>query len=161
MKTKLSSLLIIALLLMLTDNVSHADKPPLAADLIIINATVRTMNPSPPQAEAIAIQGNRIVAVGTSKEIRKLANERTRVIDARGRLVLPGFNDAHVHFMSGGFQLASVDLRNADSPQEFAERIRRFAEKLPSGRWITGGDWDHERWSDPKLPTKDLIDGVT
>src|SRR5437016_241522 len=63
--------------------------------------------------------------------------------------------------MSGGFQLSSVDLRDADSPQEFADRIRRFSEKLPAGRWITGGDWDHERWPGAKLPTKDLIDRFT
>ena len=68
------------------------------------------------------------------------------MIDARGQLVLPGFNDAHVHFLSGGFQLASVDLRDANTPEEFAQRIQAFAAKLPAGRWITGGDWDHERW---------------
>jgi len=83
------------------------------------------------------------------------------VIDAKGQLVLPGFNDAHVHFMSGGFQLSSVDLRDANTPEEFAERIRDFAAKLPAGRWITGGDWDHERWPDAKLPTKELIDRFT
>src|SRR5437870_10381701 len=76
-------------------------------------------------------------------------------------LVLPGFNDAHVHFMSGGFQLSSVDLRDANTPQEFAERIRDFAARIPKGRWITGGDWDHERWPDAKLPTKELIDQYT
>jgi predicted amidohydrolase YtcJ len=63
--------------------------------------------------------------------------------------------------LSGGFQLSSVDLRDATSPQEFAERIRSFADKLPPGRWITGGDWDHERWPDAKLPTKELIDRFT
>ena len=87
------------------------------------------------------------------------------MIDAGGKLVLPGFNDAHVHFLSGGFQLSSVDLRDANSPDEFAERIRAFAAKLPAGRWITGGDWDHERWPEingkAPLPTKELIDRVT
>ncbi|HJQ33325.1 MAG TPA: amidohydrolase, partial [Pyrinomonadaceae bacterium] len=82
-----------------------------------------------------------------------------------GGSVLPGFNDAHVHFLSGGFQLSSVDLRDAQTPQEFAERIRRFAEKLPAGCWITGGDWDHERWPNVQgsapLPTKELIDSFT
>lgn len=146
---------------MLTNFFTHADKSPLAADLIIINAGIRTMDQSQPNAEALAVHANRIVAVGSTKEIRKLADGKTRVIDAKGRLVLPGFNDAHVHFMSGGFQLASVDLRDADTPQEFAERIRRFADKLPSGRWITGGDWDHERWPDAQLPTRDLIDRFT
>jgi hypothetical protein len=139
----------------------HADKPSLVADTIIVNAVVHTMDKAQPTAEAVAIYANRIVAVGSSKDIKKLAGPNTRTIDAKKRLLLPGFNDAHTHFMSGGFQLSSVDLRDADSPQEFAARIKAFAEKLPKGRWITGGDWDHERWSDAKLPTKDLIDSIT
>jgi predicted amidohydrolase YtcJ len=139
----------------------HADKPALVADTIIINAVVHTMNPAQPTAEAVAIYANRIVAVGSTKDVRKLAGPNTRTIDANKRLLLPGFNDAHTHFLSGGFQLSSVDLRDASSPQEFAARIKAFAAKLPKGRWITGGDWDHERWPDAKLPTKELIDSVT
>jgi predicted amidohydrolase YtcJ len=131
------------------------------ADTIIVNAVVHTMDKAQPTAEAVAIYANRIVAVGSTKDIKKLAGPNTRIIDAKKRLLLPGFNDAHTHFMSGGFQLSSVDLRDANSPQEFAARIKAFAEKLPKGRWITGGDWDHERWSDAKLPTKDLIDSIT
>lgn len=133
----------------------------LVPDIIIINATVHTMDPARPTAEALAIYGNRIVALGSTKEIRKLAGSATRTIDAEKRLVVPGFNDAHTHFLSGGFQLASVDLRDADTPQEFASRIRSFAASLSKGRWITGGDWDHERWPDAKLPTKALIDSFT
>jgi predicted amidohydrolase YtcJ len=141
---------------------SLAEKAPsLAPDLIIVNALVHTMDPSQPTAEAVAIYRNRIAAIGLSKDIKRLAGPATRVIDARRRLVLPGFNDAHTHFLSGGFQLSSVDLRDANTPQEFAERIRRFAQQIPSGRWITGGDWDHERWPEAKLPTKELIDSFT
>ena len=141
---------------------SLADRPPsLAPDLVIVNAIVHTMDPNQPLAEAVAIYGNRIVSIGTSKDVKRMAGPSTRVIDAQKRVVLPGFNDAHVHFLSGGFQLASVDLRDAATPQEFAERIRRFGAKLPPGRWITGGDWDHERWPDTKLPTRELIDSFT
>ena len=160
MKTRALLLLLIPLL-MSANFSTQADKPPFAADLIIVNAAIHTMDQGQPLAEAVAISGNRIIAVGTTKEIRKLAGAKTRVIDAQGQLVLPGFNDAHVHFLSGGFQLSSVDLRDASSQQEFAERIRAFADKLPPGRWITGGDWDHERWPDAKLPTKELIDRFT
>jgi predicted amidohydrolase YtcJ len=130
-------------------------------DLVILNANVRTMDVQHPPAEAIAVSGNKIAALGTSAAIKALADARTRIIDARGQLVLPGFNDAHVHFLSGGFQLASVDLRDAATPQEFAERIRRFAAALPPGKWITGGDWDHERWPTNSLPTRELIDAAT
>lgn len=140
---------------------THADKSPFVADLLIINAKIHTMNQDRQLAEAVAVSGNRIVAVGSTKDIRKLAGTNTHVIDAKNQLVLPGFNDAHVHFMSGGFQLASVDLRDANTPEEFAERIRDFAASLPEGRWITGGDWDHERWPDAPLPTRDLIDRYT
>jgi predicted amidohydrolase YtcJ len=139
----------------------YGDRPSLAPDIIIINATIHTMDPKLPIAEALAIYGNRIAAVSSTKDIQALAGPTTRVVDAKKRLVLPGFNDAHTHFLSGGFQLASVDLRDANTPQEFAERIRAFAAKVTSGRWITGGDWDHERWPDAKLPTKELIDAVT
>ena len=160
MKTTLLLIPIVAFSLSLM-NVPNSDKPSLVADTIIINAVVHTMDPAQPVAEAVAIYGNRIVAAGSTNDIRKLAGPNTRTIDAKGRLLLPGFNDAHTHFLSGGFQLSSVDLRDANSPQEFAARIKAFAEKLPKGRWVTGGDWDHERWPDAKLPTKELIDSFT
>src|SRR5438552_9792393 len=149
------------LLLMFANTSTLADKAPLSADLVIINAQVHAMDRSQPIAEAVAVLGNRIVAVGSTKAIRDLAGANTKVIDAKGQLILTGINNANVHFMSGGFQLSSVDLRDANTPQEFAERIRDFAGKLPKGRWITGGDWDHERWPDAKLPTKELIDPYT
>ena len=161
MKKPISAATVVAILLMSVNFSTNADKPPFAADLIIINAKIHTMDQGQPVAEAVAVSGNYILAVGSTTEIRKLAGVNTRVIDAKSQVVLPGFNDAHVHFMSGGFQLSSVDLRDANSPQEFAERIRSFADKLPPGRWITGGDWDHERWPDAKLPTRDLIDRFT
>ncbi len=139
----------------------HLPTMGLAADLIIINANVQTMERNRPTASAIAILGNSIVAVGSDEEIKQLAGATTNLIDAQGRLVLPGFNDAHVHFMSGGFQLSSVDLRDANSPDEFAIRIRDFAATLGKGQWMTGGDWDHERWPDATLPTRELIDLYT
>jgi len=160
---KIASLLILIVALTLTvmNLPVRADKSALVADTIIVNAVVHTMDASQPVAEAVAIYGNRIVAVGSSKDIKKFAGPTTRTIDAKKRLLLPGFNDAHTHFLSGGFQLSSVDLRDANSPQEFAERIKAFAAKLPKGRWVTGGDWDHERWPEAKLPTRELIDSFT
>ena len=112
----------------------------MTADLIIVNASVRTMDSTRPAAEAVAVFGNRVAAVGTSAEIRRLAGPRTRTIDAAGALLLPGFNDSHVHFITGGSHLASVQLRDAATPQEFAERIGAFAARTPAGRWIMGGD---------------------
>jgi predicted amidohydrolase YtcJ len=161
MRRKTFPLLFLTAPLLMSNFITHAYKPILVADLIIVNAKVHTMDPAQPVTEAVAILGNHIVAVGSTKDIENLQGPKTQVIDAKGQLVLPGFNDAHVHFMSGGFQLSSVDLRGANTPQEFADRIRDFAAKIPKGKWITGGDWDHERWPDAKLPTKELIDRYT
>jgi predicted amidohydrolase YtcJ len=131
------------------------------ADLVIINAKVRTMDDAKPQAEAIAVWGNKIIAVGSNEEIRSLIGQETKVIDAKGRLVLPGFNDSHLHFMEGGASLSSVDLRDAKSPEEFVRRIKEFVSKLPKGKWILNGNWDHENWNPSILPTKEMIDPVT
>jgi len=158
---KLLPYLLLLIPFMSTNLITDAAKPALAADLIIVNANVHTMTAPQAAAEAIAILGRRIIAVGSNDEIKKLGGAKTRTIDAQGQLVLPGFNDAHVHFMSGGFQLSSVDLRDAKSPAEFAQRIRDFAGKLAPGRWMTGGDWDHESWPEANLPTKELIDRYT
>ena len=151
--------------LMTTTFHTRANNTFLSATLVILNARVHTMDPDKPTAEAVAIYGNRILAVGSDGEIRKLAGPQTKLIQGSGKTVLPGFNDAHVHFLSGGFQLSSVDLRDAGTPEEFAERIRSFAAKLQAGRWITGGNWDHERWPEVNgkapLPTKELIDRFT
>jgi len=130
-------------------------------DLLVFNAAVRTMDAEQPQAEAVAVLGNRIVAVGSSKELRALAGPATRLVDAAGRSVLPGFNDAHVHWLSGGFSLTNVDLRDAASPAELARRLEAFARQLPKGRWILGGDWDHEKFPDGQLPTRRDIDAAT
>ena len=112
-------------------------------------------------ASSIAVSGGKIIAIGSDADIRSLIGPSTRVIDAGGKLVLPGFNDAHVHFSETGAQLSSVDLRSSKSPQEFVQRIRDFAAKQPKGRWILGGQWDHENWTPNDLPTAALIDAAT
>ena len=140
---------------------TQAETPSLAPDLLIVNANVRTMDDAKPIAEAIAISGNRIAVVGTSADLRVLVGPRTRVVDACGKSVLPGFNDSHVHWLSGGFSITNVDLRDANSQAEFTRRIAEFAAKIPKGHWILGGDWDHEKFPGAQLPTKGWIDRVT
>jgi len=132
-----------------------------AADLVITNANVHTINSAQPTAQSIAVIGNKIMAVGSNADTKSFIGSKTRVIDAGGKVVIPGFNDAHVHFLETGQQLSSVDLRSAKTPQEFVERIRGFASKLPKGRWILGGKWDHENWTPNNLPTAALIDAAT
>src|SRR5436190_23642258 len=113
-----------------------------AADVIITNAKVWTVDGTRPQAEALGIIGQRIVALGSSAEMDAWRGAETNVIDAAGKLVLPGFNDAHVHFLDGSSNLTNVQLKGADSPEEFARRIAEFAKKLPKSDWVLGGNWD-------------------
>lgn len=131
------------------------------ADLVLLNGKIWTVNEQQPEVEAIAIAGGRIVAIGASAEVRRWTGSQTKVIDLQGRRVVPGFNDAHVHFLDGGRGLASVQLREARTPTEFRDRLRDFAAKLPKGRWILNGNWDHENWQPANLPTRQLIDEVT
>ena len=143
---------------------STSDSRPASTDagepmtLAITNARVWTGDPSRPWAEAIAVRGDEIAAVGTSDEIRGLAG--VTPIDAAGRLVVPGFIDTHVHFVSAGFGLSSVQMRDAGTREEFVGRIQAFTKTVPAGTWITGGDWDHTLW-DGELPRRDWIDAVS
>lgn len=150
---------LIALGLGLSQGSQAQSKP--AADLIITNAKVWTVDPSKPAAEAVAVLGDRIVAVGSNVDVNAWRGPHTQVIDAGAKLLLPGFNDAHVHFVSGGKQLDSVQLKDATTPQEFARRIGERAEITPKGEWITGGNWDETKWDPPNLPAKELIDALT
>ncbi len=128
---------------------------------LIVYGRVWTGDSARPWAEALAVQGDRITAVGSRAEVRQLAGPATRVLDNGANLVTPGFGDAHTHFVGGGFQLVSVDLRDADTPEEFIRRLAAFARTLPAGRWITGGDWDHERWRGSPLPRREWFDSAT
>ena len=127
--------------------------------LAVVNARVWTGDSARPWAEAFAVRGERIATVGSSAAVRKVAGT-ARVIDAAGRMVVPGFIDSHVHFIDGGFGLSSVQLRDAKTPAEFIARIKAFAATVPAGAWITGGNWDHEQWGG-ELPRHDWIDSVT
>jgi predicted amidohydrolase YtcJ len=130
------------------------------ADVVIVDAKIWTVDDDKPEAEALAITDGHISAVGTAKVIKKYIGPQTQVIRLDGKRVLPGFIDNHVHFMAGGFQLLGIDLRGAKTPSEFVQLIRDQAARFP-GKWITGGDWDHENWLDAPLPTRAWLDAVT
>lgn len=140
--------------------VSCAEPPPGPVDLVLQHGVIWTGVPGGSLEEAVAVRDGKIQAVGSSEEISPLIGPDTRVVDLAGRMVLPGFIDSHTHFLPGGFQLSSVDLRTADSPEEFARRIGEFVETMPPGTWITGGDWDHEAWGG-ELPRREWIDAFS
>jgi predicted amidohydrolase YtcJ len=147
------------LLVSCSDSTKTAPPSTPAASLAIINARVWTGDPAKPWAEAVAANGALIAAVGTTEDVQRAA-AGAEVIDAGGKLVVPGFIDTHVHFVDGGFRLASVQLRDARTREEFVSRIKAFADTVPAGTWIEGGDWDHSLWGG-ELPSRAWIDAVT
>jgi predicted amidohydrolase YtcJ len=151
-------------------NVTHAassaeaSELPRGADLILLHGKVWTgvsAAGASKTVQAVAIANGRILAVGSHEEISAYRGANTTVIDLQGRLAVPGLTDSHAHFIQGGFQLLSVDLKDARSEEEFVRRIAEKARTLPPGRWMRGGDWDEEAWASEKLPTRWLIDPVT
>jgi predicted amidohydrolase YtcJ len=132
-----------------------------AADLALLGGSVWTGDADRPWAEAVAVRGDRIIAVGSTRDIRRLVGRETRVIELEGGLVVPGFIDSHTHFLDGGFALLSIRLREARSRDEFVARIREKAAGMPKGEWILNGDWDQQQFDPPELPRREWIDAVT
>ena len=131
-----------------------------SASLVITDARVWTGDPDKPWAEAVAARGEHIIAVGSSADIKPLIGDDTVVIAADGGMLVPGFIDSHVHFLVGGSSIASVQLRDARSPQAFAQRLADFARSTEPGEWITGGTWDHTNWGG-ELPRREWVDAAT
>jgi predicted amidohydrolase YtcJ len=132
--------------------------PFVSVDLVVVNAKVWTGDPAKPEAQAIAVWNGQILKVGTDDDVKKLAGASTKVIDAGGKRVLPGFYDSHVHFLGGGLQLARVELKDCKDEAEFAQRLKDFDSKTPSDRWMLGGNWDHDRSFAGQLPTTETLD---
>ncbi len=130
------------------------------ADFIVHNCRIWTANPSRPWAEAMAVSGSRILAVGSAEEVFALKGEETHIKEAPGKLLLPGFTDSHLHFLDGGFSISGVQLKDARTREEFVTRLKAFAAGLEPGEWILGGNWDHQNWGGD-LPSRDWIDAVT
>lgn len=129
-----------------------------SADRIYFNAKIWTGDSANAWADAIAINGNKIVYVG--KNYQSFKGNNTEMIDLAGKLMLPGFIDNHTHFLSGGYSLSAVDLRKAKTPKEFISILKEFCRKQNDDRWILGGDWDHEAWGG-ELPSRSWIDSVS
>jgi predicted amidohydrolase YtcJ len=147
-------------LILMVSFISCNPKDQIKADLIIRHANILADAGKPVRFEAMAIRGDTILALGTDKEIAAYQGDNTRMIEAEGKMVLPGFIDSHVHFLQGGISLSSVLLKDAKTREEFIERISDFAKTLKPGEWILEGNWDHQNWGG-EVPSRSWIDGFT
>lgn len=147
-------------ILMLLTLFSSCSKNTNSADTIVFNANVWTGDENQKTAQAFAIKGDEILDVGTDEAMQQYKGSNTKMIDAEGKFITPGFIDAHMHLMRSGEMLLNVQLRDAKSPEEFTQRIADFSKKIDAETWITGGSWDQTQWGG-EMPRKDWIDGVT
>ncbi|HXT26326.1 MAG TPA: amidohydrolase [Candidatus Eisenbacteria bacterium] len=158
---KLGSLVAMSVLTLgfLTADVTPAQKKSAYADTVVLHGKIYTVNSKQPWAEALAIRGERVVAVGSNSEIAKLQSKNTQVIDAQGRLVLPGFTDCHIHFIEGSFSLGRVNLEGAKDPEGIQQRLRAYGAAHPGNDWILGRGWNYAMFPS-SLPDKKYLDEV-
>lgn len=135
-------------------------EPPAIADLVFLGGTVRTMDPLRPRAEALAVQGGRILVVGAAADVRRYVGAGTRVVDLRGGTVTPGLVDGHAHLWGLGKALETLSLRGLASPEEAARLVGEAARARSPGEWIEGRGWDQNLWASRAFPTRDLLDAV-
>ncbi len=141
--------------------IAAAVKPAPPADLVLVSARIWTGDPARPEAQALAIKDGRIAAVGSDADIARWKGPKTAVVEGRGRRVVPGMIDCHTHMSAGGLDLLALDLRHTKDPAEFTRMVAAYAKKQPPGVWLTDGAWDHEQWTPPRLPTKEVLDPAT
>lgn len=139
---------------------SSCQKPEKKFTLAIINGKIWTGNFAQPWAQSALVAGDTLFRIGSNEEIAPQVEEAIQVVDAGGRLVVPGFIDSHAHTIMGGQRLTSVQLKNVNTKKEFISAIGAYAKTLKPGDWILGGDWDHQHWGG-ELPTHEWIDSVT
>lgn len=138
-------------------------KPPAfqPADTVYLHGTLATMDRSHPFAEALAVHGDRIVAVGSDAEVARLAGSHTRTVDLHGAFVMPGFNDAHVHLADAGREMLQLNLTGTTSLTGLEQRLRAYAQRQPKGSWVTGDGWDQTLWKHSVLPTRVDLDAFS
>jgi len=136
-----------------------AQKKTHSADTVVLHGKIYTLNPEQPWAEALAISGDRIVRVGSDADMATLQSKDTRIIDANGRLVLPGFVDCHIHFIDGSFSLGHVNLEGAKDVVDIQKRLREYATNHPGNDWILGRGWNYAMFP-TTLPDKKYLDEI-
>ena len=161
-------------LILLAVNLVAQDKTKMGpADAIFINGNIWTgsskiefsggpvVSRDAVTKQAVAVKGDRILAVGTNDEIKKLKGSKTTVVDLGGRFVMPGFNDAHLHLSGGGFEKMQVNLVGTKSLAEMKQRVADHAKTAAPDEWLLGRGWDHTMWTEQVLPTRQDLDAVT
>jgi len=138
---------------------SSAETAP-RADLLLVNAHIYTVNAHQPWAEALAIRDGKILAVGTSRDIARYRGPSTQVIDARGKLVLPGFTDCHTHFLDGSFSLQQINVEDAKNLAEIRQRVKAYATAHPNDAWVLGRGWSYPLFPPSGLPDKKYLDAI-
>src|SRR5882672_6193815 len=130
------------------------------ADTILTNARIYTVNSKQPWADSLAIRGEQIIAIGEAKDVNSHRGPATKIIDAQGHLVLPGFTDCHIHFMDGSLGLTQVDLNEAKTVAEIQRRVKEYAASHPNEPWIVGMGWSYPTFAPSGLPDKKILDEV-
>ncbi len=150
----------LALLVGFLSATSYAETKSATADVVLIHARIYTVNPRQPWAEAVAIREGKILAIGTDQEVANYRGASTKVVDAKGRLVLPGFTDCHVHFMDGSFSLQYVNVEEAKTVAEIQEQIKAYAAAHPNDPWVLGRGWSYPIFAPSGLPDKKQLDVI-
>jgi predicted amidohydrolase YtcJ len=128
------------------------------ADIIVIHGRVYTEDPRQPWAQAVAVRGAKIVAVGDDTTIEKMRGMGTKIINAGGKLVLPGFTDCHIHFLDGSLSLGRVNLEGAKDASDIQKKLREYASEHPGDDWILGRGWNYAMFGPEALPHKKYLD---
>jgi predicted amidohydrolase YtcJ len=157
---KLGRQIFLGLLVVFLSWTSFAERKSTTADVVLIHARIYTVNTQQPWAEALAIREGKILAVGTEREIARYRSASTKVIDAKGRLVLPGFTDCHVHFMDGSFSMQQVNVEDAKTVAEVQDRIKAYAAAHPKDPWVLGRGWSYPVFAPSGLPDKKQLDAI-
>lgn len=159
MNKQISYIILITALLAVCTALTAGQAPGLgeSADLVLIHGKIATLDPSRPEVEAVAIEGGRVSAIGTSDAIEKHIGEGTEIIDLNGKRVVPGFIESHAHLLSLGKTAVQLDLVGTSGPEEIAERVRALAAEVAPGQWILGRGWDQNDWEKKEFPTHEPL----
>ncbi len=149
-----------AILALTISATAYAQASATAADMILAHGKVYTVNPAQPRAAAVAVKDGKIIAVGKDSDVLKLRGAGTRVIDVKGQLVMPGFGDAHVHFMEGSMTLLGVKLDDKKTIADIQKSVKDYAAAHPGEGWILGMGWSYDAFGESALPDKKYLDEV-